>query len=294
MLTNDLPVLVTGATGKVGSRFVPRLIAAGHPVRALVRDPESGLALALRAAGADLTVGDLTAMDEPALKAAVTGTGAVVHLAAAFRNGETLAQATAVNTDAAAALARAALDAGVERFVFASTNLVYGADHDDAQHEDSELRPDTLPSPYPVSKAAAETALAELHAERGLDLRIARLAFVYGEGDPHIEEFLRRPAPRHPASRLQMVHHADVGQGLIRALLAEGVAGEAFNIADDSAVTYSEILRYVGRPPADRAEGASRPEDPWFGIVDTRKARRVLGYRPIYPTMYQAIDAGAM
>jgi nucleoside-diphosphate-sugar epimerase len=90
-----------------------------------------------------------------------------------------------------------------------------------------------------------------------------------------------------------MVHHADVAQGLILALRAENVAGEAFNIADDSPGTLSEALRHVGRPVP--AELADQPvEDPWFGVVDTRKARRYLGFRPLYPTLYQAVDAGTV
>jgi nucleoside-diphosphate-sugar epimerase len=181
----------------------------------------------------------------------------------------------------------------VPRFVFASTNLVYGGGHPDAQKEDSPLRPSPWPSPYPASKAAAEAALAALHAERGLDTRVVRLGFVYGDGDPHIEEFFRRPMPRHAADRMQMVHHADVAQGLILALRTEGVSGEVFNIADDAAVTYTEILRYLGEPLTEEV-AAGAGDDPWFGVVDNRKARRRLGYRPFYPTMYQAIDAGAM
>jgi nucleoside-diphosphate-sugar epimerase len=260
----------------------------------VVRDPESEASLALRAAGAELTAGDLTRLDETELKAAVTGTGAVVHLAAAFRSGETPEQSAAINTDAAVALARATLDAGVTRFVFASTNLVYGAGHAAFQTEDSPLIPTEFPSAYPASKIAAETALAGLHRERGLDLRTVRLAFVYGDGDPHIEEYLRRPMPRHGATRLQMVHHADVAQGLIRALNTEGIAGEIFNIADDSAVTYAELLAYLGEPLTDEIKATPQSGDPWFGVVGNGKARRVLGYRPIYPTMYQAVDAGTM
>lgn len=288
------PILVTGATGMVGSRFVPRLIAAGEEVRALVRDPESATALALRAAGAELVVGDLTTLDGAEFKEVLAGVSAVVHLAAAFRKGETGAEAFAANTDASVALANAALDAGIERFVFASTNLVYGAGHPDAQNEATEPRPIGWPTAYPETKLAAERALAELHGARGLDLRVVRLAFVYGDGDPHIDQFLERPLDGwHSAKRLQMVHHADVAQGLILALRAEGVAGEAFNIADDSPVTLSEVLRFAGRPVP--AELADQPlEDPWFGVVDTRKARRYLGFRPFYPTLHQAVDAGAI
>jgi nucleoside-diphosphate-sugar epimerase len=288
------PILVTGATGMVGSRFVPRLIAAGEEVRALVRDPESAAALAIRAAGAELAVGDLTTLDDAGFKAALEGTSAVVHLAAAFRKGETGAEAFAANTDASVALANAALDAGVQRYVFASTNLVYGPGHADAQSETTEPHPLDWPTAYPETKLAAERALSDLHAARGLDLRVVRLAFVYGDGDPHIAQFLERPLDGwHSAKRLQMVHHADVAQGLILALRAENVAGEVFNIADDSPVTLSEVLRLAGRPVP--AELADQPlDDPWFGVVDTLKARRYLGFRPFYPTLRQAMDAGTL
>src|SRR5215203_175719 len=98
-----MTTLVTGATGRVGSRFVPRLLAAGEDVRALVRDAGRGAALGER--GADL------------LRRAVDGADAIVHLGASFRgaSGEEMAE---VNRAATVALARAALSSGVRRFVF--------------------------------------------------------------------------------------------------------------------------------------------------------------------------------
>ena len=287
------PILVTGATGTVGSRLIPRLLAQDEAVRALVRDPESDTALRLRAAGAELVVGDLATLDAAGFKDVVDGAAAVVHLAATFRDAPTPERANAVNADASTALAEAALEADVTRFVFASTNLVYGGGHAAPQNEQTELGPIAWGGPYPESKIAAEKALQELRIRRGLDLRVVRLAFVYGDGDPHITEFMQRPLDWHSSRRLQMVHHADVAQGLLLALRAEGQAGEVFNIADDSAATLAEIHRYVGRElPPEMAERAVT--EPWFGIVENTKARRVLGFRPIYPTMWQAVDAGTM
>ena len=71
-----MKILVTGATGKVGSRFVPRLLARGYDVRVLVRDAAKAGDLA--ALGAELAIGDL--FDETTLAPAVAGVDAVVPL----------------------------------------------------------------------------------------------------------------------------------------------------------------------------------------------------------------------
>jgi nucleoside-diphosphate-sugar epimerase len=114
-------ILVTGATGKVGSRLSKRLARRGAQVRALVRDPTRGADL--RQAGIELVEGDLLQVET--LAAAVRGVDAVVHCAAFFR-GATPEQAQAVNDLGTQQLANAARAAAVKRFVFTSTGLVYG------------------------------------------------------------------------------------------------------------------------------------------------------------------------
>lgn len=76
-----MKILVTGATGKVGSRFVPRLLAKGYDVSILVRDAAQASELAKL--GAKIITGDL--YDPATLPPAVTGMDAVMHLAALFR-----------------------------------------------------------------------------------------------------------------------------------------------------------------------------------------------------------------
>jgi nucleoside-diphosphate-sugar epimerase len=214
----------------------------------------------------------------------------VVHLGAAFR-GVPEDEAVAINHIATVELARAALRAEVSRFVYVSTNLVYGAGRGRPAREDDDLAPPE--AAYPRSKVAAETALLDLGDRQGLPLRIVRLAFVYGEGDPHLGESLMwaRDWPLH--KRLHLVRHADVGQGLMRALRADGVDGAVFNLADDAPVTALELLDLNGKPAAREAANRSL-DDPWEGIVDTSRIRRELGFRPIYPTVYAARDAGAL
>ncbi|MFI9101354.1 NAD-dependent epimerase/dehydratase family protein [Streptomyces fildesensis] len=284
--------LVTGATGQVGRRFVPRLLARAAPgdaVRVLVRDEERGAPAA--ALGAQVAVGELR--DPEAVRKALAGVDTVLNIAAAFR-GVPDEEAWAVNRDAALELGRGAVEAGAGRFVQVSTNLVYGAGRGRPAVEDDEPLPGSpMWGAYPASKAEAEQGLLALHREHGLDVRVGRLAFVYGEGDPHLAQSLRWAGGWAGHQRLTMVHHADVAQGLLRLLRAPGAAGRVYNIADDAPVSAVELHRLNGvEPPAGMADRP--PADPWEGVVSTARIRDELGFSPRYPSVWTAWDAGAL
>ncbi|QMU68775.1 NAD(P)-dependent oxidoreductase [Streptacidiphilus sp. P02-A3a] len=282
--------LVTGATGQVGRRFVPRLLQwtePGDTVRVLVRDAERGARLA--ALGAEVVLGDLR--EESDRAKALAGADRVINVAAAFRDVPD-EEAWAVNRDAALALGEQALDAGVGRFVQTSTNLVYqGGRNRPSREGDALLTEGTWV--YAVSKAQADTGLLALHAERGLPLVLVRLAYVYGEGDPHLREALPRVAGWAAHRRLPMVHHADVAQALHRALLAPGVEGRAFDAADDAPVSAFDVYRLNGLP-WDETAAREDATDPWFGVTDNQSLRDELGWRPQYPTIWTARAAGAL
>ncbi|KOV63055.1 NAD-dependent epimerase/dehydratase family protein [Streptomyces sp. MMG1121] len=282
--------LVTGGTGQVGRRFVPRLVAQTRPgerVRVLVRD--AARAERFAELGAEVVTGDLR--DEEVLGRAVAGADAVVNVAASFR-GVPDEEARAVNRDAAVALGRAALASGVRRFVQVSTGLVYGIGRGRPMTEDDESRPGgEMWGAYPEAKAAAERELLAL--EGGMEVRIGRLPFVYGEGDPHLADSLRWAAGWASGQRLQMGHHVDVAQGLLRLLYAPAVHGPVHNIADDAPVTAVELHLLNGvEVPADLYTRTD--PDPWFGIMSTQKIRRDLGFRPVHPSVWSARDAGAL
>ncbi|MGG3573380.1 NAD(P)-dependent oxidoreductase [Bacillus gobiensis] len=280
-------VFVTGATGKIGSRFIPRLLQRGHNVKILVRDPAK--ADSFQQKGVEVLEGDLLQTEN--LANALQDIDTLVHLAAQFR-GVDEATARISNIDASFSLAEAALKANVPRFVFASTNLVYGAsNHSRPSREDDELRP---AFPYPQSKAAAEENLLRLHLEQGLGLRIVRFAFVYGEGDPHVSEFLPIMSKWNPAKRLHMVHHADVGQALLLAAFTPDIDGHIYNVADDSPITVAELFQLNGLPHQESEETLQQGLNPWDMIVDTTRIRDELNYRPIFPSFYTAREAGAL
>ncbi|MFJ2826708.1 NAD-dependent epimerase/dehydratase family protein [Streptomyces sp. NPDC087263] len=281
--------LVTGTTGQVGSRFVPRLLRqaqAGDQVRILVRDGSKASGLA--ELGAQVVIGDLR--DDDALGKALAGVDAVVNIAAAFR-GVSDEEAWAVNHDAALELGRASVASGVRRFVQVSTVVVYGTGRGRPLTEEDPTVPGGLMwGAYAESKAQAERALLSLE---NLDVRVGRLAFVYGEGDPHLAQSMMWAGDWAATQRLQMVHHADAAQGLLRLLHAPGAEGRVYNIADDTPVTAVDLhqLNRIDLPPAlyDRTD-----PDPWLCITSTARIRRELGYRPLYPSVWTALDAGAL
>jgi nucleoside-diphosphate-sugar epimerase len=271
-----MKILVTGATGKVGSRFVPKLLAKGYQVNILVRDEAKAAVLA--ELGAKVIVGDL--FDEATLVTAVTGIDAVVHLAALFRT-----------LTATIALAEAAISAGVRKFIFASTGNVYSSGYGHPAREDDSVNIND-PRAYAASKIAAEQELLKMD----LDVTVLRLGFVYGDKDPHIAEILPwlKQLKRHSGSRMHMVHHLDVAQGLFLLLWVKDLSGEIFNIADDAPISLYEMVESVGKASDvfEAAEGALA--DPFEGIMDISKLRARTGFRPLVPSYNIARDMGLL
>lgn len=279
-LTTFLPmrILVTGATGKVGSRLSKRLAQRGHQVRALVRDHTR--AADLREAGIELAEGDL--LVAASLAAAVRGVDAVVHCAAFFR-GATAEQAHAVNDLGTQHLANAARDAAVKRFIFASTGLVYGPNGGPAREDDPCAPIDS----YPLSKLAAERFLL---AQDRLDVRVLRLPFVYGDGDPHIEEVIPFMRTFPPAQRLSIAHHVDVAQAFARLLDAPSPPHRIYNVVDDESPDLATLFASVGQPPPD-GSNAERARA-FATILDGSRIREDLGFMPKFPRLADAIAAG--
>jgi len=162
--TERRPILVTGATGFVGRALCPALTAAGWRVRAAGR----------------AETGDIGAGTDWA--ALVAGVDSVVHLAARVHvMRETAADPAAefdrVNRDGTAGLARAAVAAGVRRFVFLSTVKVHG---EVSGHPLSAVDPARPADAYARSKWAAERALSDVAAT--MQTVVLRPPLVYGPG----------------------------------------------------------------------------------------------------------------
>jgi nucleoside-diphosphate-sugar epimerase len=230
----------------------------------------------------DLAEGDL--LDTDSLAAAVRGVDAVVHCAAFFR-GATPEQAHTVNDLGTQNLARAARAASMKRFVFTSTGLVYGSTGGRVVREDDACAPTAA---YPVSKLAAERFLLAIE---GLDVRVLRLPFVYGDGDPHIEEAIPMMRGFSPTQRMSMGHHADVAQAVARMLDAPAPAHRIYNVVDDEAPDMVTLFASVGAPPPDGSNAEhARAFD---ALMDGTRIREDLGFKPQFPRLKDAIAARA-
>jgi len=266
---NSGKILITGATGLVGSRLLPRLVEAGYDCVALVRGKEVPV-------GVKAVEGDL--FDQGQLEKAVKDVSAIIHLAAVFRSPDT-DLIWKSNFDGTCNLINAAKkSAPGARFILASTSHVYNMDNPRPGREDDALNPQ---HPYPASKVAAENALLD----SGLNWSVLRFPFVYGDGDGHLEELPKHvtAAKFHPAMRMSTIHHRDIYTAMGLALEGE-FDSKIVNIADEGPTSLYELLKIVG----ETMEPSSEPlSNPWYLHADSSLARS-LGFQPSIRTVYQA------
>ena len=237
--------LVTGGAGYVGSLLVADLLARGTRVRVLDSLLHGSVPSLLGAFGDErfeFVHGDVR--DPDAVRAAVDGVDAVVHLAAIVGDpacSRDEATARKVNFEATVALLDAAESAGVRRFLFASTCSNYGklADGDAVATEEWELRPLSV---YAETKVEAELEVLARNRE-GFETACLRLATVYGASprmrfDLTVNEFTRDVALDGSLVVYgeqfwrPYVHVRDAAAGVrARARRARGVAaGQVFNV----------------------------------------------------------------
>lgn len=271
-----MTILVTGATGLVGARLLPRLVAAGMDCRALMRSGKDG------PAGVTVVEGDL--FNAASLAEAVAGVAAIIHLAAVFRTPDSDLIWKSNLEGTRNLIASAMAHAPEVRFIMASTSNVYNIHSAHPGREDDAADPQQA---YPASKLAAENALRT----SGLNWSIQRFGFVYGDKDGHLEALPKHAADgnMHPAKKMSMIHHRDIATAMHLALTG-AMDGRIVNIVDEAPTSIYELAGLVGETMEPSVEPLVNP---WHLHVDGSLARS-LGFTPTIATVHQAKREGAL
>lgn len=239
-----MTVLVTGATGQVGNAIARRLAADGVEVRALVRSPKRAEVLP---EGVQPVTGDVT--DLKSLETALDGVSTVYHAAGIPEQWrKDVSEFERVNVDGTRNVVEAALAAGVEKFVYTSTDdaLVQGPGE---EFDESKLNPNPGQTPYQRSKLEADRIVTQA-LDRGLPAVFLHPAGVYGPAPFLVKglndlllELAKRKTPMLLPGAMGVVFSEDVADGHVRAA-AKAAIGSRYILAE-SFQPLTDIARAV-------------------------------------------------
>ncbi|HEY3871296.1 MAG TPA: SDR family oxidoreductase [Actinocrinis sp.] len=294
-------ILVTGASGHIGSAVVPELIGAGHQVVGLARSDASAKAIA--ALGAEVQRGDLD--DPDGLRDAAAAADGVIHLASKSLGEGDFAAVIAANRRAVEALCEGLDGSGKPLVITTGTlSLSFGSDAADRPYTESDIA-----TAGPL--ADAESAVIAT-AERGVRPVVVRPApLVHSTLDHHgfgptliaiarakgVSGYVGDGANRWPA-----VHTLDTAR-LYRLAVEQAPAGSRLHAVAEQGVPFREIAETIARN-LDVPLKSIDPQDvaEHFGFMSafiardnpTSSARTqdLLGWRPVHPGLLENLDQG--
>jgi nucleoside-diphosphate-sugar epimerase len=239
-----MTVLITGATGQVGNAIARRLADDGGEVRALVRSPERARVLP---AGVQPVFGDVT--DAPSLRAALDGAATVYHAAGIPEQWRRdVGEFTRVNVDGTRNVVEAALAAGVERFVYTSTDDVL-VQAPGATFDESVINPNPGETPYQRSKQEADRIVTAA-LDRGLPAVFLHPSGLYGPApflvkglNDLLMQLARRKTPALLPGGMAVAYSEDVADGHVRAA-AQAPVGARY-LLTESFQSLTDIARAV-------------------------------------------------
>ena len=295
-------VLVTGATGFVGSAAVKALLEAGHTVTGLVRNPAK--AKPLNTLGMRSAVGDM--LEPETYKPLVKDVDAVVQAAQYGVSGrmtsKKVAQINHADEVMTAALAEACLEHD-KSLIYTNGCFGYGDHGDQWITEETPLSP----SPMGIGHATVVKRLRALHAQKHLKVVILTAGFVYGAGGLFKTSFYDTLTKNQlrvfgaGQNYWSTVHVDDLAQAFVRALETDAY-GQNFNVVDDQPMRLRDMVDAVTAAAGQKRVGSVPP---WLlGLmigpplvaslttsfrVKNEKAKAVLGWKPRYPTFQTGI-----
>ena len=247
-LTESDLILVTGATGLVGSHVVEQAAQRGLRVRALCRaDSETE---SLRQTATEIVTGDLS--DTGSLSTATKDVSVVVHCAAKVGDWGPTDEYRRVNVDGTRSLLDAALNAGsLRRWIQISSLGVYSGQDHYGTDESTPPNTDGIDG-YTLTKVESELLVQEYIRDRELPGVILRPGFIYGPRDrtvmPRLMEKLSTGRFAYLGNHDKLMNNTFVGnlcEAIWLAVEKDEVLGETFNIRDPRAVSKKEFMDTV-------------------------------------------------
>jgi uncharacterized protein YbjT (DUF2867 family) len=224
-MASHLRCLVTGATGYIGGRLVPELLAAGYTVRCMARDPGK---LADRPWSDDIEVAKADVSDAAALRKALADCDVAYYLIHSLGTGSSFEQR---DRDAARAFADAAREAGVKRIVYLG-GMISGQEGDLSPH----LR--------------SRAEVGDILLDSGVPTAALQAAVIIGSGSASFEmlRYLteRLPAmitPKWVTTRIQPIAVRDVLRYLVGAATLPADVNRRFDIGGPDVLTYADMMR---------------------------------------------------
>jgi UDP-glucose 4-epimerase len=293
-----LRVLVTGATGFIGSHLSRRLVDGGAQVHALTSTVSSVYPVRLVDIRDRITLyggnlndsGAMASVVEQANPQIVFHLGAYTHVG---KSWDRIDECVQTNIHGTVNLLQALARTGYERFVYTSTSEVYG-DVEVPFREDAVVRP---LSPYSVSKYAGEHFCRMLERGRNWPLVVVRPFNAYGPAqspDRVIPEIIvkalrgERLAMTDGMQTREFNFVGDLVEGFLLAATVEGIEGDVFNIGGGEEVSMRNlaetILGLMGNPIIPEFGALpNRPTEIWSMRADVSKAQNRLGLPPARP-----------
>ena len=290
-MTPAEPILVTGASGFIGSHLVHRLAGTGADVHVFLRSSSDTRRLddisgRLKRHAADLT-------DSASLRTAVhrVRPRTVFHCASWGGHPGQTDEATIFGTNLAGTfhLLAACAEAGFDRFVHTGSSSEYGMKAAPMSEEDEPAPGDA----YGASKAGATLWCRAISASRKLPTVTLRLFSPYGPWDDPIRlvpsvsrAFLdgRSPCLASPSGARDFVYIDDVVDACLLAASVPSAAGEIINVGSGRQATAGEVVDILSRlipgSPAPSWGAISPRQGPSTWVAGIGKARRVLGWEP--------------
>jgi nucleoside-diphosphate-sugar epimerase len=250
-----MKILVTGATGLIGSHLVERLRARNHDVRVLVRSTSD--LRRLGGLGLELAYGDVR--DRWAVQEAVEGVDVVYHLAGVMRDWGPRQLFMQVNVGGTEHVCRACVQKGVKRLIHISSVAATGMeDHAGVKDESAPLLTDPRRChAYCYSKAEGERVVRRYVREHGLQVTVLRPSYTYGPRELNVGLYIvarlleRRfyLLPGNGRNYHQMIYVTDVARGMELALKEQAI-GQTYVLVGPRATAgevYSALAQAMGR-----------------------------------------------